>query len=56
MTSRQMCPNCGRTMRLSRTVPNPSGKDDELNVYKCDTCGVHFITEDHHLISGRVRQ
>ena len=33
------CPNCGRSMHLSRIAPRPEGLTD-LRVYRCGECGV----------------
>ncbi len=33
------CPNCGRSMHLSRTAPRTDGLSD-LRVYRCGECGV----------------
>jgi transposase-like protein len=49
------CPNCGKPMRISRVLPNPSGEQEDVNVYKCSQCNVHFITEDHYPLTGQLR-
>ena len=49
------CPNCGRRMRITRTLPQ-TDKDPEAHVFECAVCNVCFITEDHHPISGALRR
>jgi hypothetical protein len=46
------CPNCGKLMRVMRTLPAKSGGEEEINVFKCGSCNVNFITEDHHRLFG----
>jgi hypothetical protein len=36
------CPNCGRSMHLSRSAPRPEGLTD-LRVYRCGECGVSLV-------------
>jgi hypothetical protein len=37
-----LCPNCGRTMHLTRTMPRAG--DADLHVFKCGECAV-WLTE-----------
>jgi ribosomal protein S27AE len=39
VTARPACPNCGRSMHLARTAPQPGGLADQ-RVYRCGECGV----------------
>jgi len=39
MPVRPACPNCGRSMHLSRTAPVASGRS-ELRTYRCGECAV----------------
>ncbi len=34
-----LCPNCGRSMHLARTAPQPEGLTD-LHIFRCGECGV----------------
>jgi hypothetical protein len=52
MPENPLCPNCGRKMRISRTLP-PDGDDPESHVFECAICNISFITEDHLPIAGR---
>jgi len=36
---RPACPNCGRPMHLTRSMPRAAGAPD-LPTYKCGECGV----------------
>jgi hypothetical protein len=54
MPENPLCPNCGRRMRIARTLPK-TGNDLEAHVFECATCNVCFITEDHHPIAGTLR-
>lgn len=52
MSDSPLCPNCGRPMKLSRTLEPQPGDTDDVNVYKCSVCNVSFITEDELPIAG----
>ena len=43
LSSKHLCPGCGRLMGLTRTVPASSGYS-ELRTYGCKECGV-WVTE-----------
>lgn len=51
MPENPLCPNCGRTMAVARTIP-AQGEDPEAHVFQCDLCQVSFITDDHVPVSG----
>jgi DNA-directed RNA polymerase subunit M/transcription elongation factor TFIIS len=40
---RPACPNCGRSMHLTRTTPRSGGLPD-VRTYKCGECGVWATT------------
>jgi len=40
-----ICPNCGRSMHLTRTIPGIGGLV-ELRVYSCRQCGVSLTEAD----------
>ncbi len=42
VTAGPACPNCGRSMHLSRSAPRPEGLSD-LRVYRCGECGVSLV-------------
>ena len=51
MYENPICPNCSRPMKQERTLPGDKW-NPESNVFKCDYCGVSFLTEDHIPIAG----
>lgn len=51
MSDNPLCPNCGRTMRMTRTLP-AEDEEPESHVFQCTMCQVNFITEDHFPIAG----
>lgn len=39
-------------MAFNRTLAPDVGETDDVNVFKCNVCGVSFITEDHMPVAG----
>jgi hypothetical protein len=44
------CPNCGRPMHL---LVQPAKQEDQ-HTFRCDSCGIVYLTPDHVPITGRL--
>jgi transcription elongation factor Elf1 len=53
MPDNPICPNCGRSMGVARTLADQDN-EPATHVFECKVCHVSFITEDHEPIAGRV--
>jgi predicted RNA-binding Zn-ribbon protein involved in translation (DUF1610 family) len=54
-TARPACPNCGRAMHVTRTMPRTGGLPD-LTVYGCGECGVSLTEACGDGLSGAGRR